>query len=76
MRALRLSEPAEAEEPLMGGGTAVSTGEDELPRAEREVFARATGRVLYVSLDRYDIQYVVRLLTKVLVCPAKIDLLR
>ena len=58
------------------GGPAVSTGDDVLPRPERELYARAVGRVLYVSLDRYDIQYVTRLLTRVLVCPCKLDLHR
>ena len=51
-------------------------GDDALSRPERELSARAVGRVLYISLDRYDIQYVTRLLTRVLVCPCKLDLHR
>ena len=58
------------------GGPAVSTGDDALSRPERELYARAVGRVLYVSLYRYDIQYVTRLLTRVLVCPCRLDLHR
>ena len=49
---------------------------DQLPAAEKDKYVSATGSLIYLSVDRYDIQYVVRLLAQKLNEPTNHDMLR
>jgi hypothetical protein len=58
------------------GGSARADCQDLLPEKEARTYVSETGRVIYLSIDRYDIQYVVRLLAQFLSQPRKLDFLR
>ena len=56
-------------------GAVLSDSLDELPADEARDYASAVGIALYLAIDRFDIQYVVRLLSQYLSAPRKLDML-
>ena len=57
-------------------GAALANAFDKLPAAEKDKYVSATGSLIYLSVDRYDLQYVVRLLAQKLNDPTHHDMLR
>ena len=57
-------------------GAALANAFDKLPAAEKDKFVSVTGSLIYLSVDRYDVQYVVRLLAQKLNEPTNHDMLR
>jgi len=49
---------------------------DDLSREEAKLFQQETGRCIYIAIDRYDVQFVVRLLTQFLSKPRRLDMMR
>jgi len=58
------------------GGKAVAEAMDDLEPAEASLYRQETGRCIYIALDRYDCQFVVRLLTQFLSRPRRLGLMR
>jgi hypothetical protein len=56
-------------------GGVLSTGQDKLGKVDSGVFVSCTGSLIYLALDRYDIQYAVRCLAQVLSSPCVLDML-
>ena len=58
------------------GGPAVREADDALDTATVAVYVRCTGKLIYLSQDRFDTMYVVRLLASALKSPTVRDWLR
>lgn len=62
--------------PMVKDGGNISNVFDKLKPGEAALYASITGRVVYLAVDRYDIEYVVRILAQDLKGPNELSMMR